>query len=91
MPSRSSAPDGGLGIWKPRGPTSRAIINQVQVRLDFKGLGHCGTLDPMASGVLVIIGVLAGGIGGQVQRDANTRLVAVAMSEADTQALIAAL
>ena len=56
LPSRSSAPDGGLVIWKPRGPTSRAIINQVQVRLDFKGLGHCGTLDPMASGVLVIIG-----------------------------------
>ena len=39
----------------------------------------------------IIIGVLAGGIGGQVQRDANTRLVAVAMSQADTQALIAAL
>ena len=38
----------------------------------------------------IIIGVLAGGIGGQVQRDASTRLVAVAMSEADTQALIAA-
>jgi len=38
----------------------------------------------------IIIGVLAGVIGGQVQRDANTRLVAVAMSEADTQALIAA-
>ena len=38
----------------------------------------------------IIIGVLAGGIGGQVQRDANTRLVVVAMSEADTQALIAA-
>ena len=38
----------------------------------------------------IIIGVLAGGIGGQVQRDANTRLVAVAMSAADTQALIAA-
>ena len=38
----------------------------------------------------IIIGVLAGGIGGQVQRDANTRLVAVAMSETDTQALIAA-
>ena len=38
----------------------------------------------------IIIGVLAGGIGGQVQRDANTQLVAVAMSQADTQALIAA-
>ena len=35
----------------------------------------------------IVIGALAGGIGGQVQRDANTRLVAVAMSEADTAAM----
>lgn len=38
----------------------------------------------------ILIGALAGGIGGQVQRDAATRLVAVAMSPADTQALITA-
>ncbi len=38
----------------------------------------------------IVIGALAGGIGGQVQRDANTRVVAVAMAEADTQAMIAA-
>lgn len=36
------------------------------------------------------IGVLAGGIGGQVQRDANTRLVAVAMAEADATAMVEA-
>ena len=35
----------------------------------------------------LVIGALAGGIGGQVQRDAATNLVAVAMSEADTAAL----
>ncbi|MEE2889383.1 MAG: tRNA pseudouridine(55) synthase TruB [Planctomycetota bacterium] len=56
LPSQSSAPDGGLVIWKPRGPTSRATIDQVQERLGVGGLGHCGTLDPLASGVLVIIG-----------------------------------
>ena len=38
----------------------------------------------------IVIGALAGGIGGQVQRDANTRLVAVAMEDADAQALVAA-
>ncbi|MDG5751738.1 ABC transporter permease [Qipengyuania sp. XHP0211] len=35
----------------------------------------------------LVIGALAGGIGGQVQRDVATNLVAVAMSEADTAAL----
>ena len=35
----------------------------------------------------LVIGALAGGIGGQVQRDVATNLVAVAMSEADTEAL----
>ena len=38
----------------------------------------------------IVIGALAGGIGGQVQRDATTRLVAVAMADADAQALVAA-
>ncbi|WP_370034407.1 ABC transporter permease [Qipengyuania mesophila] len=38
----------------------------------------------------IIVGALAGGIGGQVQRDATTRLVAVAMADADAQAMIAA-
>ena len=38
----------------------------------------------------IIIGAMAGGIGGQVQRDANTRLVAVAMSEPDAQAMVEA-
>ena len=38
----------------------------------------------------IVIGAMAGGIGGQVQRDANTRLVAVAMSEPDAQAMVEA-
>ena len=59
MRCRSSAPNGGLVIWKPRGPTSRSIIDQIQQRLAIDGLGHCGTLDPLASGLLVIIGGVA--------------------------------
>lgn len=38
----------------------------------------------------IIVGALAGGIGGQVQRDASTRLVAVAMAGEDAQAMIEA-
>ena len=36
----------------------------------------------------IIVGALAGGIGGQVQRDATTRLVAVAMAEDDVRAMV---
>ncbi|MGE4620194.1 MAG: tRNA pseudouridine(55) synthase TruB [Planctomycetota bacterium] len=59
MRRRSSAPDGGLVVWKPRGPSSRQVIEQIEKRLGIRGLGHCGTLDPLASGVLVVIGGLA--------------------------------
>lgn len=53
---RSNSPDGGVVIWKPVGPTSRAVIDQVQERLGIDGIGHCGTLDPLASGLMVLIG-----------------------------------
>ncbi|MDE0959569.1 MAG: tRNA pseudouridine(55) synthase TruB [Planctomycetota bacterium] len=56
MPRLPDAPDGGIIIWKPRGPSSRTVLDQVQRRLQWGGLGHCGTLDPLASGVMVIIG-----------------------------------
>ena len=51
--------DGGLVVWKPRGPSSRAVVNHVQRQLGVRGLGHCGTLDPLASGVMVLTGGLA--------------------------------
>ena len=46
---------GLLNLRKPIGPTSRALVNQV-VRLVSRGIkvGHAGTLDPIASGVLVV-------------------------------------
>jgi len=48
--------NGLLNLHKPSGVTSRDVVNQV-VRLKWKrGLkvGHAGTLDPLASGVLVV-------------------------------------
>lgn len=41
-------------IFKPKGPTSFNIISQVKKVTGIKKVGHAGTLDPLASGVLVI-------------------------------------
>lgn len=46
--------DGILVLDKPKGKTSRDIVNQVSKILNTKKIGHTGTLDPMATGVLVL-------------------------------------
>lgn len=45
---------GLLVIDKPSGPTSRDVVNRIQRRLRGTKVGHAGTLDPLATGVLVI-------------------------------------
>ena len=44
--------DGVLVIDKPKGPTSFDVVRQVRGLLRVKKVGHTGTLDPMATGVL---------------------------------------
>ncbi|NTX08133.1 tRNA pseudouridine(55) synthase TruB [Myxococcus sp. CA040A] len=44
--------DGVLVIDKPSGPTSFDVVRQVRSLLKIKKVGHTGTLDPMATGVL---------------------------------------
>ena len=46
--------DGILVINKPKGMTSREVVNQVSHLLYTKKIGHTGTLDPLATGVLVL-------------------------------------
>lgn len=46
--------DGILIINKPTGYTSRDVVNRVSKILNIKKIGHTGTLDPMATGVLVL-------------------------------------
>jgi tRNA pseudouridine55 synthase len=46
--------DGFLNIHKPVGPTSFKIVSQVRGKTREKQVGHAGTLDPAASGVLVL-------------------------------------
>lgn len=45
---------GFLLIAKPRGPTSHDIVGQVRRRLSESKIGHLGTLDPEAEGLLVL-------------------------------------
>jgi len=46
--------DGIILINKPKDYTSRDIVNIVGKKLKIKKIGHTGTLDPLATGVLVI-------------------------------------
>lgn len=51
--SKSSV-HGVLVVDKPRGPTSHDIVRVVRRALGTRAVGHAGTLDPMATGVLVV-------------------------------------
>ncbi len=46
---------GVLVLYKPKGPTSAACIAKVKRLLGQKKIGHAGTLDPMAQGVLPVL------------------------------------
>jgi tRNA pseudouridine55 synthase len=43
-----------LAVYKPKGPSSNQYLNRIRSLLNTKKIGHAGTLDPLASGVLVI-------------------------------------
>jgi tRNA pseudouridine55 synthase len=46
--------DGVLVLDKPSGPTSHDVVRRARRALGTRAVGHAGTLDPMASGVLVL-------------------------------------
>ena len=47
--------NGVLIINKPKGYTSHDVVNVIRKKLDIKKVGHTGTLDPNATGVLPIL------------------------------------
>ena len=55
--TRHSLPQqhGVLVVYKPKGPTSTACIARIKRILGQKKIGHAGTLDPMAQGVLPVL------------------------------------
>ena len=56
MPRAPQPPpiDGILVIDKPRGKTSHDVVETVRRLVGFRQIGHLGTLDPLATGVLVL-------------------------------------
>ena len=47
--------DGVLLVDKPQGITSHDVVDRVRRCFNLKKVGHCGTLDPMATGLLVLV------------------------------------
>src|SRR6187200_3430844 len=47
--------DGALLVDKPAGPTSHDIVEAVRSHLGLSKVGHCGTLDPAATGLIVLL------------------------------------
>lgn len=70
--------EGIFNIYKPQGPTSHDIINELRRVTGIKRIGHAGTLDPLAKGVLVV------GIG----REATKKLSEVLKKEKEYLATI---
>ena len=47
--------DGILLVNKPKGMTSHDVVNRLRRILHMKKIGHTGTLDPNAEGVLMVL------------------------------------
>lgn len=47
--------DGALVVNKPQGKTSHDIVDAIRHLVGFRQIGHLGTLDPLATGVLVLL------------------------------------
>lgn len=47
--------DGLLLLDKPSGQTSHDMVDFVRRKFGFKKVGHCGTLDPLATGLLMLV------------------------------------
>jgi tRNA pseudouridine55 synthase len=54
MSSVAAAPDGVLLVDKAEGMTSHDVVGLVRRQLGIKKIGHCGTLDPIATGLLLL-------------------------------------
>ena len=50
-----TALDGAILVDKPAGPTSHDVVDAIRRRFQIKKVGHCGTLDPNATGLLIIV------------------------------------
>ena len=54
MPPRALEPAGSILVDKPAGPSSFAVVNRIRSRTGAR-TGHAGTLDPFATGLLLVL------------------------------------
>ncbi|MEZ4103264.1 MAG: tRNA pseudouridine(55) synthase TruB [Candidatus Paceibacterota bacterium] len=54
MNNKVKTPEDILLINKPKGITSFDVIRQLRKKLGIRKMGHAGTLDPLASGLMII-------------------------------------
>jgi len=69
---------GIFAVYKPKGPTSNDVLNIIRRKTGIKKVGHAGTLDPLARGVLVV------GVG----REATKQLAQAVKKEKEYEAVI---
>ncbi len=69
---------GIFAVYKPKGPTSYQVVEKIKKLTGEKKVGHAGTLDPLAEGVLVV------GIG----REATKKLGEIVNKEKEYEAII---
>lgn len=43
-----------FAVWKPKGPSSAQFLDLIKKKLRIRKVGHAGTLDPLASGILIV-------------------------------------
>ena len=55
MQSRKGDFEGILLVDKPKGITSHGAVSRLRRKLNMKRIGHAGTLDPMATGLLIML------------------------------------
>lgn len=95
-PRRPTAPDGLLVVDKPAGWTSHDVVGRTRRLAGTRKVGHAGTLDPMATGVLVLgVGratkLLTYVVGADKDYDATIRLgVATNTDDAEGESTAAA-
>ncbi len=54
MTTKKTSPSGVLNIDKPEGMTSHDVVARVRRLTGIRRVGHAGTLDPLATGVLLV-------------------------------------
>ena len=77
-------PTGFLLVDKPAGCTSHDVVGRVRYLLRTKRVGHAGTLDPMATGLLVLAAGRATRLLGQLTLSDKTYLATIRLGRSTT-------